>query len=444
MDRSEVALYLRDNAVHTVIAMGTDTCGIQRGRRLSCQQFLDDIDRGIRCASFIHYATAADDPCPGLLSTGVPDVVGRFDLATLRLSPWDLRAAVVFVDWLDSHGESSRRCVRSELKRQVGELHSMGLHEQCAIEYEFFLIPREPSKSLHSTGPTDSGGMPSEVHCYGIHEGAGVEPIMREVRQALDGWIESSAPEWGHGQHELNLKYRAAVDMADAAILLKLTVKQVAARHGYLASFMAKWRTDRSGNSGHVHLSLIEGKDRSPVFFAPDRSHTISEKLEWWIGGQVALFRSYALMFAPFVNSYRRFKPGSFAPTNCSVGIDNRTAAFRVINHDQASTRVEHRIGGADMNPYLALAAIIAAGRHGLANQLAMPRIETGNCYEIDAVPVPRTLREAALVARECKVLPLVMTPELIEVVTDVALLEADVVERQVTDVERNRYMSIV
>lgn len=431
--------FLREHAVETVILCGTDLIGKQRGKRVSPRYLREAARKGIRLASFIHRAALLDEPMDGILETGIPDVVGLPDMASLRLAGWERSAAIVMLDWKAADGADHPLCARTLLRRQVEALATRGLSARAAFEFEFFLVPRDATRPGLALGAHDPQGMPRDVHCYGVLEGARDEVVLSRLRAALPDVVEGVLPEWGHGQREANLWPQDPLRAADDAVHLKLAARTIAAQEGFTATFMAKWRADRSGSSAHLHLSLQDPQE-APAFWDAARPDRLSETADHWLGGQVALFRETALFHAPFVNSYRRFRPGSFAPINASAGIDNRTVAFRVLNHAPEATRIEHRVGGADLNPYASLAAILAVGRHGLANALPRPPFAIGNAYAADLPRLPASVEEAAALAHAsvdlARVLPVTFTAPM----SDLLVHEAALVAAPVPSSEIDRY----
>ena len=251
-------------------------------------------------------------------------------------------------------------------------------------------------------------------------------------------------PEWGPGQFEINL-YRADVlTMADTATLFKTAVKQIAVKAGLSATFMAKWHEDESGSSGHIHQSLRHAGNGASAFYDASHPLKMSRAFESYTAGQLELFRPLMLFFAPNQNSYKRFQPDSFAGSTRTWGIDNRTVTYRVINTSASRCRLETRVGGADVNPYLAFSACIGAGLWGMSRGLKLPAPGTGNCYAADGVETaPRTLEEAA---REMAASPearQAVSPAVIDNTVRIALYEADVFKARVTDLERRRYFEM-
>jgi glutamine synthetase len=275
----------------------------------------------------------------------------------------------------------------------------MGLEPLCGLESEFYVL-RETSESLTARRPAELEPLQSRPSTYGVVMGSREEPLGRLIREnalAYELPVETCNPETGPGQFEITLRYGPALKAADDAFLFKTAVKELAAQQGLMATFMAKPRSDWAGNSCHVHLSLRDENGRG-VFFAPDAEHGISPVMRHFVGGALATMSELTAIMAPTVNSYRRFTPYSWAGTTATWGIDNRSTALRAVCEGESSTRIEHRQAGGDVNPYLAAAAALAGGLHGIENEIEPPEISDCDVYALPSgtVPtLPRTLEQA-------------------------------------------------
>jgi len=443
MDIEHIKEVIAANQLRTIIMIGTDNCGVNRGKRVTVPYFLKVAESGINFSSYILYTTVMDEVLPGLFDTGIPDVRGAPDLSTFRLAPWEPATGVVIMDWTKTDGSPHPLCARTELKRQVARLARLGLTELMSLELEFYLLPY----SVHDIRAGKwSGHAPAakDIHCYSLYEGSFFEPVMSDVRDSFPDEVEGCSPEWGQGQIEINLHRSGALAMCDTAVLFKTAVKQLAIKHGYTATFMAKWHEDHSGSSGHIHQSLHKAETQTPAFYDPSRAHRLSALGESYIAGQLEVLRPSALFFAPVTNSYKRFQPESFAGLLATWGVDNRTASLRVINSSPGAMRVENRVGGADLNPYVAFAASIGAGLRGVERSLELPPPAEGNSYHRqDVDSLPRTLEEAMSAARDSAAIRDVLSPAIIDNLLRVASFEAQTVRTKVTDVERRRYLEM-
>jgi glutamine synthetase len=266
---------------------------------------------------------------------------------------------------------------------------------------------------------------------------ARIEPLLRRIRNSMDGAgipVESAKGECNCGQHEINFRYDEALRTADGHTIYKNGAKEIAAQEGYSITFMPKF-DEREGNSCHIHLSLRD-KDDAPVF--SDRKNRLSTLFQQFLAGQLTCLREFTLFYAPNINSYKRYAPASFAPTAVAWGYDNRTCALRVIGHGRA-LRVENRVPGGDVNPYLALAAMIAAGLHGLDNKLPLEEAFAGNAYHADKPHVPRTLHEARELLLSSRVAREAFGEEVVEHYANMARIELEAFDAAVTDWERFR-----
>ena len=345
MHIEEVRRIIADNDVRTVIIGGTDPAGVLRGKRLTVPYFFHAVEEGANFASYILGTTTMDEVLPGLFDTGIPDVHGVLDLATFRLAPWEQNTAIVLMDWTTADGSPHPLCPRSMLKRKVAEAAAMGYAESASLELEFYLLPVPISEvRLGKWSGIEPGSR--DIHCYSILEGHFWEPVIGRLRDCFPEEIEACLPEWGQGQFEVNLHHSDAVRMADSATLLKLAAKQIAAGAGATATFMAKWREDMSGSSGHVHLSLRERETGKSAFHDPAAPLKLSGVFHKFLAGNLDVFAASTLFYAPNINSYKRLQSLSFAGTTRNWGVDNRTTGFRAINRSPGQTRLEIRLGG--------------------------------------------------------------------------------------------------
>jgi len=443
LDISEVRELIRANGVQTVILAGTDPVGVQRGKRISVPYFLKCYEDGVNFASYIMTTTTMDEVLPGVFDTGIPDVRGIPDLNTFRMAPWEPNTAICVMDWHHPDGTPHPLCPRGELRRQVKRIRDLGFDELFSLELEFYLFPIEIGK-IRAGGWADIEPAQKDIHCYSIYEGFHWESVISQIRAGFGDSVEGCMPEWGAGQFEINLHRSDAVSMADTATIFKTAVKQIAVKSGLSATFMAKWHEAHTGSSGHIHQSLRRAATGESAFYDATRPLKMSRLLESYTAGQLELFRPLMLFFAPNQNSYKRFQPESFAGSTRTWGIDNRTVTYRVINTSSSRCRLENRVGGADVNPYLAFSACIGAGLWGIGRDLVLPPPGTGNCYNTPGVETaPRSLEEAARELAASTVARDAMAPAVIDNAVRVALYEADVFKARVTDLERRRYFEM-
>jgi glutamine synthetase len=386
-------------AIDTVLVCFVDMQGRLIGKRVTGHYFLDQVVEEMHACDYLLALDMDMEPVPGYAAAswdqGYGDFAIRPDLATLRRIPWLDGTALVLGDVVDHHGRDVAHSPRAILKRQLARARAAGFGVNMASELEFYVFdePYGVARKKNYKGLETAGWYIEDYH---IFQTTKEESLIRKIRNDMDAAgipVEFSKGEWGPGQAELNLKYAEALEMADRHAIYKNGVKEIAFLQGKAVTFMAKWDFGLAGSSCHIHTSLVDADDGAPAF--PDESGNHSDIFEHFMAGQLALARDITLFLAPYINSYKRFQAGSFAPTKAIWSSDNRTAGFRVVGAGP-SLRVECRIPGADANPYLAFAALLAAGLHGIEHQLELEPAFTGDAYKgKDIREIPKTLREA-------------------------------------------------
>jgi glutamine synthetase len=423
--------------IDTVLLALTDMQGRLQGKRLTAPHFLDEVvEHGAEACNYLLAVDVEMNTVPGYAISSWERGYGDFemvpDLGTLRPVPWHQGTALCLADirWADGSpvGPSPRQVLRAQLER----LAERGWSAQGATELEF-VVYRDSYEEAFDKGYRDLTPANRYNVDYSLLGTARVEPLIRRIRTEMGGAglrVESSKGECHDGQHEINFGYGAALQAADEHVVYKTGAKEIAAQEGMAITFMAKL-DEREGSSCHIHLSLRGADGRS--LFAADQA-----LFERFVAGQLACLRELTLLHAPNVNSYKRFASASFAPTAVAWGRDNRTCAVRVVGHGEA-LRMELRLPGADVNPYLALAALLAAGLHGVDAELELEEPVAGNAYVAGKPRVPSTLREAhdrfaaSAVAREA------FGDEVVEHYLNAARVELDAFDAAVTDWELRR-----
>jgi glutamine synthetase len=387
-----------EGLVDTVVLALVDLQGRLQGKRLDARYFLDDVlEHGSEGCNYLLAVDVEMNTVDGYeissWQRGYGDFVMVPDLATLRPIPWQPGSVLVLADvgWLD--GSPVLQSPRQILRRQLDRLAERGWQAFVGTELEFIVFQDSYEQAWTSRY---AGLTPANQYNvdYSILGTSRLEPLLRAIRLGMRDaglQVESAKGECNLGQHEIAFKYTEALATCDNHVTYKTGAKEIAAQQGCSLTFMAKVN-EREGNSCHIHLSLRDA-DGNPVF-AGDRPGGVSPLFEHFLAGQLAGLRELSYFFAPNVNSYKRYQPGSFAPTAVAWGWDNRTCALRVVGRG-SSLRFENRLPGGDVNPYLAVAAMIAAGLHGVDNELPLEPAATGNAYTGDAARVPSTLREA-------------------------------------------------
>jgi glutamine synthetase len=426
--------------IDTVLIAMTDMQGRLQGKRLTATHFLDEVVE--HDAEGCNYLLAVDvdmNTVEGYAMSswerGYGDFVFKPDMDTLRLVPWQEGTALVTCDLLWEDGSPVVASPRQILKRQLQRLSERGLEAWVGTELEF-LVFMDTYEEAWRKGYRDLEPANYYNVDYSLMGTARIEPLLRRIRNSMASAglaVENAKGECNFGQHEINFKFDRALTTADGHAIYKNGAKEIAAQEGCSISFMPKFN-EREGNSCHIHLSL-RGEDGTPVFA---EGHDFSETFQNFLAGQLACLREFTLFFAPNINSYKRFAVGSFAPTAVAWGKDNRTCSMRVVGHGP-SLRVENRLAGGDVNPYLAIAAMISAGLHGIDNELPLEDELVGNAYFSDKPRVPTNLREARELFAGSEVARAAFGEEVVEHYLNMARVEIEAFEAAVSDWERYR-----
>jgi glutamine synthetase len=399
LDVPRLRRLIDQGSVDTVVVAFVDLQGRLVGKRVTGRHFLDHVlDHGIEACDYLLAVDVEMEPVPGYRftswDTGYGDVTARPDTSTLCLTPWAPGSAVVLCDLTDGAGDPVEVSPRRILARQVERAAALGLEVRCATELEFYLF-RESAREAAEAGWRDLHGAGPGIFDYQLGPTAADEVVLRRVRNELlqaGVPVEFSKGEAGHGQHEVNVTYGTALEAADRHVLLKAAVREVAEQCDRAVTFMAKWSMAEAGSSCHLHASLWDAGTGAPRTWSADDPDRLAPVARRFVAGLLHGARQLAWLWAPTVNSYRRYVPGSWAPTAVVWGHDNRTCGFRVIG-EGAGRRVECRIPGADVNPYLALAALVGAGIWGIEHELELGPPFEGNGYSAeDVTRIPATL----------------------------------------------------
>ena len=437
MTLEELKQAVADGSVDTVLLTIADMEGRLQGKRLTARHFLDDVaETGAEGCNYLLAVDVDMETVEGYemssWSRGYGDFVMNPDVDTLRPTPWQEATVQLMADieWHD--GSPVPASPRQILRRQLDRLAERGWRAFAGTELEFMVFNDTYEdawrKAYRDLEPANLYNID-----YSMLGTARIEPLIRRIRNSMEAAgmrVENSKGECNLGQHEINFRFDDALTTADQHVIYKNGSKEIAAQEGYALTFISKF-DEREGNSCHIHCSLVD-EDGENVF-GSDR-----QLLDRFIAGQLACMEEMTLFFAPQINSYKRFAPGSFAPTAVAWGEDNRTCSIRVVGHG-GSLRFENRLPGADVNPYLAIAAMIAAGLHGVDNELSLEEPLDGNAYESDKPHVPsnmyaaRDLFAGSAVAREA------FGQEVVDHYLNHARVELEAIESTVTDWERFR-----
>jgi glutamine synthetase len=442
MTLDELRTLVDTGDIDTVVVGFTDHYGRLCGKRFDAGFFLESVaTEGTHGCDYLLTVDMEMEPVPGYgfasWNLGYGDVHLVPDPTTLRRADWLDRSAIVLCDVHDERSEAMASIApRTILRRQVSRLASHGLAAKAATELEYYLFRASYAEAARS-GYRDVEPAGWYIEDYQLLQGARTETFHAAVRRHLARSgvpVESSKGEWGLGQHELNVRYADMLEMADRHVVYKQCLKETADRQGVSVSFMAKYAADRAGSSCHVHLSLW--RDGSNIF----AGGVDAEELRWFVGGCIAHVADVMVLFAPTVNSYKRYVDGSWAPTRVAWSYDNRTAGFRVVGRGD-SVRVECRLPGADCNPYLALAGLAAAGLDGIVNRIEPPERFVGDVYAASELErVPGTLRDATDAFAASAFAKDAFGPEVVEHYTHFFRTEQAAFDAAVTDWERRRY----
>lgn len=438
---------IADGSIDTVVIAFPDMHGRPVGKRVTADYFESHAaEHGIECCEYLLAVDVDMTPLPGYRfaswDTGYGDVVCHPDFSTARRIPWLEGTAWVIADLSDGSGGPVEVSPRQILRRQLERAAERGLRVLAATELEFYLF-RDSYEAAAAKGWRGLEPHTSTIEDYQLLQTSREEYILRRIRNEMIGAgipVEFSKGEAGRGQHEVNVTYDEALTAADRHLVFKNGIKEIAAQEGRAATFMAKWTMDDTGSSCHVHTSLWDAESGEPLMADPTHATGLSVVGRQFLAGQLAAARELAWCAAPTVNSYRRYVPGSWAPTAVVWGEDNRTCGFRVVGTG-AGRRIESRIPGADVNPYLVLAASVAAGLYGVDHELELGPAYPRNAYEASDVPrIPSTLVEAIDELRGSKVAVEAFGAEVHHHLLNTAVQEWEASNRYVTDWELARY----
>ncbi|NNU79942.1 glutamine synthetase [Halovulum dunhuangense] len=440
----ELTAAVEAGEIDTVIMAQVDMQGRLMGKRFHASHFLES---GVHETHSCNYLLTVDmemEPVPGFKSaswaTGYGDYMMKPDLSTLRRIPWQEGAALVICDIMDHHGHDDIAVSpRAILKRQLARAHAMGFQPMMASELEFYLF-EDSYAQAHSKGYRGLTPVSTYNEDYHLFQTTKEEGVMRAIRNGLFGAgipVENSKGEAWAGQEEINVKYADALSAADNHVITKTGVKEIAWAHGQAATFMAKYDFRAAGSSSHIHQSLWSTDGRIPLFLDPDGEYGMSETMRHYVAGLLAHASEVTAFLAPNINSYKRFQAGTFAPTKAVWSRDNRTAGYRLVGEGTKAIRIENRVGGADLNPYLAFAAQIAAGLAGIEQKLALEPEFSGDAYSARRVrEIPKTLREATVALKRSGMLRAAMGDDVVDHYVHAAEWEQFEYDRRVTDWE--------
>ena len=406
-DLDQLVAAISTGDIHTVLLVFPDMQGRWMGKRATGRHFVDAVrEHGTHACAYLLTVDMEMDPVPGYdltsWSRGYQDFCMTPDEATIRRLAWLPGSALIICDLFDEESRPIEVAPRHVLKNQIARAAAKGFSLKMASELEFYLF-RETyesaqKKSYHGLEPVGS-----YIEDYHMLQGTKEEFVNADIRNLMEQSgipVETSKGEWGPGQHEINLSYAGALEMADRHTVYKHGAKEIAISKGASLTFMAKFDSKLAGSSCHIHASLWDKAGKKPLFWEGGKP---TAHFRHFLGGQMSLARELAFFYAPTVNSYKRYQSATFAPTRIAWAHDNRTCGFRTVG-EGPSCRIENRVPGADVNVYLAFAATIAAGLYGIEHKIEPPPELKGNAYESKAAAVPKTLYEAIALLENSKI----------------------------------------
>jgi glutamine synthetase len=438
----ELRALVASGEIDTVVLAFPDMQGRLQGKRFAARFFLDDVlEHGTEGCNYLLAVDTEMNTVEGYdmssWDRGYGDFAMRPDLATLRRVPWNEGTALLIADLVWNDGSPVVAAPRQILRKQLDRLAELGYTAQVGTELEFIVFKDtyEQAWDAHYRGLTPANQYNIDYSVLGTGR---IEPLLRRIRNEMQTaglTVESAKGECNPGQHEIAFKYDEALVTCDQHTVYKTGAKEIASQEGVSLTFMAKYN-EREGNSCHIHLSLADQDGTNAM--AGDGPGGMSEVMRYFLAGQLAALRDFSLLYAPNINSYKRFQPGSFAPTAVAWGYDNRTCSLRVVGHGR-SMRFENRLPGGDVNPHLAVAGLVAAGLYGIEQKLELPEACAGNAYAAEYAHVPTTLREAAELWENSPIARAAFGDEVVAHYRNMARVELAAFDAAVTDWELRR-----
>jgi glutamine synthetase len=442
LDVEELRALVASGEIDTVVLAFPDMQGRLQGKRFAAPFFLDEVlEHGTEGCNYLLAVDVELNTVDGYdmssWAKGYGDFAMRPDLSTLRRVPWNEGTAMLVADLAWNDGSPVVAAPRQVLRHQLERLAAHGFTAHVGTELEFIVF-KDTYEQAWNADYRDLTPANQYNIDYSILGTGRIEPLLRRIRNDMAAaglTVESAKGECNPGQHEIAFKYDEALITCDQHAIYKTGAKEIASQEGVSLTFMAKYN-EREGNSCHIHLSLQDAEGRNVM--AGDGPGGMSRVMRHFLAGQLAALRDFSLLYAPNINSYKRFQPGSFAPTAVAWGHDNRTCSLRVVGHGR-SMRFENRLPGGDVNPHLAVAGLVAAGLHGIEQELELPEPCDGNAYTGDYAHVPTTLREAADLWENSPIARAAFGDEVVAHYRNMARVELEAFDAAVTDWELRR-----
>ncbi len=452
MDRQRIITYIKEKEIDKIKFAFADIDGVLRGKIISSEKFLNGLHDGYGFCDVV-FGWDSSDTCYDNVQltgwhTGYPDKPCRADLATFRTIPWQDNTPFFLADFSKADGSSVTACPRSLLKQIAAQCEEMGFHPEFAQEFEWFNFKETP-QTVKDKSFTNIQSLTSGMFGYSILRTSQNSDFYYDLFNLLGKFnipLEGLHTETGPGVYEAAITHDHVMPAADKAVLFKTAVKEIAYKHGIMASFMAKWNENLPGCSGHIHQSLWDKQKAKNLFFDAKDANNMSDIFKQYLAGQLYCLPHILPMYAPTINSYKRLVEGAWAPTTITWGIDNRTTALRVLHSSEKLTRLETRIPGADSNPYLAMAAALASGLYGIKHKLPLNITPTvGNGYQDKTNGVlAGNLHGATLAMQGSAIAQELFGSGFVEHFTQTRLWECKQYNKSVTDWELKRYFEII
>ncbi|HEX4804020.1 MAG TPA: glutamine synthetase family protein [Myxococcaceae bacterium] len=405
-DAQTLERWFADKGIRQAKVGGVDIDGVWRGKYISLEKFRSAAKSGLGFCDVVFGWDIADELYDNAKitgwHTGYPDVEAKVDPTTARVIPWEPDVAAFILDFANRDGSPYEASPRQLLQKIGQRARQMGFLPRFGAEFEYFIF-RETPQTLREKGFANLMPLTPGMFGYSWLRSSANSPLFHAILDGCNGFgleIEGMHTETGPGVYETAIRYDDLERAADKAVLFKTAVKEICSRHGLTACFMAKWNSKLPGCSGHVHQSLWSTDGERNLFFDDEAPEKMSQTLRHYLGGQLELMPELTALYWPTINSYKRSVENTWAPVSATWGHENRTTALRTIGGGPKSTRIEFRLLGADMNPYIGMAVSLAAGLWGIENRVEPPARCEGNAYRMDAPPLPRSLKDAVALLR--------------------------------------------
>ncbi|HYK85886.1 MAG TPA: glutamine synthetase family protein, partial [Ktedonobacteraceae bacterium] len=452
---------IEDGKIEYVKIGAADIEGVYRGKRVAAHYFLNALDDGFAQCDVLFGWDIAENVLPNLKFSnwerGFADIVMRPDLSTFAMVPWEENVASCICDLWTEHGEPVTVSPRFVLSNLVERARAMGFEPMAASELEFrFFRENQVSVREKDFGPNLTPLNPG-MNCYAISQASADDHLLGRIARMMRDHgveIEGYNREHGPGMYEMNIRYAGALTAADRTMLFKTGTKEICHQMGLMASFMAKWNDQEDGSSGHSHLSLWDTNGERNLFWEEDAEGHMSPLMRQFLAGLLSKMPELMALYAPVINSYKRYVEGTWAPLNTTWGMDNRTCSVRIINNGRRAIRVENRVPGADANFYLVFAAMLASGLYGIENQLELPDRLDGNAYDEATVnaaiergqikALARNLTTATDMLEGSEVAREYLGPDFVEHFVATRRWEVKEYEKAVTNWDRRRYLELI